>query len=101
MESAYITAALIVLFLSFIQNITFSLVSRARNRNHHAWHGVASVLSNSVWFLTFAYITKEGWDLSLIIPYTIGTTAGSIFGTHIAMRVERWLQASADDHLNK
>lgn len=97
----YIITAIIVLTLSFVQNITFSLVSRARNRNHHTWHGVASVLSNSVWFLTFAYISKEGWDLSLIIPYTIGTTAGSIFGTHIAMGVERKLQASADSHLTK
>jgi hypothetical protein len=101
MTIEYITTAAIVLGLSCAQNVTFSLVSRARNRNHHAWHAIASVLSNSVWFLTFAFMTKSGWGLELIIPFTAGTTAGSLIGTHIAMKVEVFLNASGEAHLKK
>lgn len=93
------TAALIVLALAFGQNITFSLVSRARNRSHHGWHAAASLISNATWFACFSYLSREGWGAELAIPYIIGSTGGSIFGTAVAMRIEAALNASADGHL--
>jgi hypothetical protein len=37
----------------------------------------------------------------LFIPYVIGTIAGSTYGMTISMRIEKWLGATADGHINK
>ena len=79
--------------IAYAQNISFSLVSRARNRNHMGYHAAASVLSNGVWFATFHYLVVNEMSWILFIPYCIGTVAGSLTGAKLSMKIESWLGA--------
>lgn len=88
-----------VLVLAFFQNVSFSIVSRSRNRDNMAYHLVASVFSNGIWFLTMRELVVSELSLILAIPYIVGTVAGSIFGVKVSMRIESWLGAASDSHL--
>ena len=94
-----ILVALKILGLAFIQNISFSIVSRSRNRNNKKYHIIASLFSNSIWFLTFRELILGDMNYYLFIPYVIGTVIGSSYGMTISMKIEKWLGASADGHL--
>lgn len=94
-----ITAMLTILALSYIQNISFSIVSRSRNRNNYKYHLFAAIASNSIWFLTFRQLVTANMDWILFIPYVIGTVAGSLSGVYVSMKIEKWLGAYSDDHL--
>ena len=85
--------------LAFIQNTSFSMVSRSRNRDNMSYHAIASLLSNTLWFLTMRELFKQDLDIYLFAPYALGTISGSIFGVKISMIIEKWLDASADGHL--
>lgn len=78
-----------IMLLAFIQNITFSLVSRSRNRDNMNFHIIASILSNTVWFLTFRQLVISEMDWKLFVPYTIGTVIGSVTGAKISMYIEK------------
>lgn len=82
-----------LIILAYVQNISFSIVSRARNRNHQVYHAVAAVLSNFVWFATFRLLVIEDMDWTLIIPYTFGTVAGSLTGARVSMWIEKKIGA--------
>lgn len=85
--------------LAYVQSISFSLVSRSRNRNNITYHIIASVFSNGVWFLTFRELVLSDMNLILFVPYTIGTVAGSVTGVKISQKIEQWLGAESDSHL--
>jgi hypothetical protein len=87
---------LLILVLAFVQNISFSLVSRARNRDNMWYHATAAVLSNGVWFLTFNRLIEMGMSFSLFIPYCAGTVAGSLTGARISIWIEKAIGARAD-----
>lgn len=91
--------ALYLALLSGAQQISFTLVSRSRNRGHMGYHMVASILSNGVWFLTFRQANLEQWSPDLYLPFTLGGTAGSISGAGISMQIERKLGISSDAHV--
>ena len=84
---------LILIGLAFIQNVSFSLVSRARNRDHMGYHAAASVFSNGIWFATFHLLVTADMTWVLFIPYLIGTVAGSLFGAKVSIRIEKFLGA--------
>lgn len=90
-----------ILVLAFIQNISFTIVSRSRNRDNKKYHMIASLFSNSIWFLTFRELIQGDMNLILFVPYVIGTIVGSTYGMMISMKIEKWLGASADEHLKK
>lgn len=90
-----------ILILAFIQNVSFSIVSRSRNRNNVKYHLVAAFFSNTVWFLTFRELIKGDMNLLLFMPYCVGTMIGSALGVKISMFFERMFGASADGHLKK
>ena len=92
---------IIILGLAFIQNISFSIVSRSRNRDNIRYHIIAASLSNTIWFLTFRQLILSDMNYVLLLPYMIGTVAGSVFGVKISMRIEKWLGATADGHVIK
>jgi len=93
------TAILTILVLAFVQNISFSIVSRSRNRDNIRYHIIAATFSNSIWFLTFRQLILADMNFILFIPYCAGTVAGSVFGVKISMFLEKILGASADAHL--
>lgn len=88
-----------ILFLAFIQNVSFSIVSRSRNRDNLKYHLFASVFSNGIWFLTFRELVTSQMSLALLVPYIAGTVAGSIYGVKISMKIEQILNAQSDSHL--
>lgn len=90
-----------ILGLAFIQNTSFSMVSRSRNRDNMNYHIIASLFSNTLWFLTMRELVLADLNWWLLIPYAIGTVCGSVYGAKLSMRIEKWLGASADGHLNK
>jgi hypothetical protein len=89
-----------ILLLAFIQNVSFSMVSRSRNRDNMTYHIIAAVFSNTLWLLTVRELVLADMSIWLSIPYTIGTVTGSVFGVKISMKIEKWLNASSDSHLN-
>ncbi|MBI3020266.1 MAG: hypothetical protein HYY60_03000 [Parcubacteria group bacterium] len=90
-----------MMFIAFAQNVSFSMVSRARNRDSIMYHMVAAWCSNGVWFATFAYLVYFKLNWMLFVPYTCGTVAGSLTGTQISMWIERILGATSDSHVAK
>jgi predicted lysophospholipase L1 biosynthesis ABC-type transport system permease subunit len=91
---------LTVLVLAFIQNISFTLVSRSRNRDNKQYHIIASVFSNGIWFLTFRELVLADMTFILFIPFVIGTVLGSVYGMSVSMKIEKMLNASTDKHLD-
>jgi predicted neutral ceramidase superfamily lipid hydrolase len=92
-------AGITIMALAFIQNISFSLVSRSRNRDNMKYHIIASGFSNTIWFMTFKQLIMTDMSYYVLPFYMIGTIAGSVFGVKISMRIERWLGATSDGHL--
>lgn len=82
--------------------ISFALVSRARNRNNALYHLVAAMCSNGMWFFVLHLVaTMAGGDSALFTPYAIGTAIGGLIGVRIAMFIERKTGALADAFINK
>lgn len=92
-------AGLVILLLAFVQNISFSLVSRSRNRDNMKYHVIASMFSNTIWFLTFRELILSDMSLYVLPFYMVGTIVGSVSGVKISMKIERWLGATSDSHL--
>lgn len=90
-----------IFILALIQNVSFTIVSRSRNRDNKRYHIIASLFSNSVWFLTFKELVTHDMNLILFVPYVLGTIIGSTYGMTISMKIEKILNASSDSHLNK
>jgi hypothetical protein len=65
------------------------------------YHLIASFFSNTIWFLTFRELIKADMDWTLFIPYAVGTMIGSVTGAKISMRIEKWLGATSDGHVEK
>lgn len=84
---------IIILVLSFVQNISFSMTGRSRNRDNMTYHAFCSVFSNGLWFLTMHHLVAASLTYWLVIPYIIGTVAGSILGAKISMRIEKLIGA--------
>ena len=94
-----IIAMVTILLLAFIQNISFSIVSRSPNRNNMRYHLIAAFFSNTIWFITFRQLVKADMTLLFFAPYCCGTMLGSVFGVKISMWIEGKLGAAADGHL--
>ena len=63
------------------------------------YHILAASASNTIWFLTFRQLILEDMSYAFLLPYMIGTVAGSVFGVKISMKIEKWLGATADGHV--
>lgn len=97
--SDLLVSCLTIMALALVQNVSFSIVSRSRNRDNMAYHLVAAVFSNGIWFLTFRELVTADMSLTLFVPYTVGTVAGSLCGVKVSMWIERLLGAESDSHL--
>lgn len=88
--------ALIILALAFIQNVSFSMVSRSRNRDNLTYHTICSVFSNGIWFLTMRQLVISDMTAWLMLPYIMGTVSGSLAGQVVSMRIEKMIGARSD-----
>ena len=89
-------AVLGIVGFGIAQQISFSIVSRSRQRNNMMYHIIASIFSNGVWFLTFRQIQHQEWLLALYVPYAAGTAIGSIMGVGVSMGIEKRLNIVSD-----
>jgi uncharacterized membrane protein YfcA len=96
-----LTKMLLLMLLAFAQSVSFSVVSRSRNRNNITYHMIASIFSNAIWFLTFRSLVVNNMNFALFIPYTIGTVGGSVTGVKVSQFIEKILHAESDSHLIK
>jgi hypothetical protein len=88
-----------IFLLALIQNVSFSMVSRSRNRDNLNYHIIAAFFSNTIWFMTMRELVLSDMTFWLFIPYTLGTVIGSVWGVKQSMKIERWLDARSDSHL--
>lgn len=88
---------LIMMVMAFCQSVSFSIVSRSRNRNSKSYHFIAAIFSNGVWFATLKYLAiTNGMTWVLFIPYTVGTVGGSVTGQAISMWIEKKLHIGVE-----
>ena len=92
---------LTILLLAFGQNTSFTILSRSRNRSSFAYHLIAAVFSNGIFFITFRQLVLSEVTWQLFVPYTIGTVAGSLLGAKLSMWIEVRLGAASDKHLTQ
>ena len=86
-------SGVIILVLAFVQNVSFSMVSRSRNRDNMTYHAVCSVFSNGIWFATMHHLVVSDLTWWLLAPYVVGTVAGSVAGAKISMFIEQLIGA--------
>lgn len=86
----------LLLAVSAWQAVSFTMVSRARQRNNAQYLAWCSVFSNGVWYLAMQALTMGhiGWDKAA--PYVVGNAAGSLVGQNFAMRAEQATGALVD-----
>lgn len=84
---------LLILVLAFFQNVSFTMVSRSRNRDNMTYHAICSVFSNGLWFATMSLLVAADLTFWLAIPYIIGTVSGSILGAKVSMKIEKMIGA--------
>jgi putative flippase GtrA len=80
---------ILLMVVSFVQNMAFTWVSRSRNSGDPAYHRYAAYCSNSIWFAANVLIwhqvwtaleTGNWWHLVIAgVAYTISTAEGSVF----------------------
>jgi hypothetical protein len=83
-----------VALVGFLQNVSFTLVSRGRNSGSLAYHAIASVFSNGIYaallFINVDIIAgaKTG-PVTFLVVYTATTLSGSVFAHWLALRMEK------------
>ncbi len=88
--------ALILLAVCIIQAWSFTIVSRARQRNNQQYLAWASVFSNGVWYICMHYLAQGKITLEKAAPYLVGNAGGSLLGQNVAMKVEQVTGALMD-----
>jgi len=91
-----LTGGAVLLFFSTWQALSFTLKSRAGQRNNQQYLAWASVFSNGVWFLTMHQLALGAITLDKAMPYILGGAAGSLIGQLLSMKVERATGALTD-----
>jgi hypothetical protein len=99
-EQVWIAQSL-TLGAALLQNSAFTVVSRARQRNHELYLEWASVFSNGIWFLTLSVLVFNDLSSYLLIPYLVGTGIGSLWGQNFAIALENKIGATMESTLKK
>lgn len=94
-QSNFVNVSLLLGY-AFFQSVSFSVVSRARQRNHDVYLMWASVFSNGVWYLTMHQLALKNITPDKTAPYVVGGITGSLVGQNIAMQVEKKINARMD-----
>lgn len=88
-----------VFLVSLLQGISFSLISRSRNRDNITYQVIASLLGNFLWYLTMRYLVLSEMSFEVGVPFVLGTTLGGLIGVKCSMYIEKILHATSDGHI--
>lgn len=86
----------LVMVLAYFQNTTYGLQSRSANRNSNAYHAIAALAANAVFFLNRNLLVNRDVPLALLATYTFFTILGTLHGNAISMRIESWFKLDAE-----
>lgn len=76
---------LLLLLSVFLQNASFTLVSRARNTKSIRFHAIASFASNGMYLLVIRQIVTNLDSIGMQLTYLFGSVAGSVFMHWLSM----------------
>lgn len=76
----------LMLFVTVLQNASFTLVSRARNSKSLFYHGIAATLSNGMYLLVLSQLVTKLDSTPVKIAYLIGSVIGSVLMHWTAMK---------------
>lgn len=99
MELSQILWLLAIAPVAFVQNMTFTLVSRSRNSADPSYHRKCAWLSNGTWFVCYVLIMKNIWDPIMngdflhvgfaLVIYTVATAEGSVVMMKRLLKTEK------------
>ena len=95
------SAQVLILGAALLQTSAFTVVSRARQRNHAQYLEWASVFSNGIWFVTLNILVVNSLASYLWVPFLVGSGIGSLWGQAFAMRLETEISATMDTPATK
>jgi len=72
--------------LVFLQSMSFTFVSRARNNNNFKIAWVASLCSNGTYLLVFRKLVTDFSDLAICVLYVAAMTIGTVVQMAISIR---------------
>jgi multidrug transporter EmrE-like cation transporter len=83
----------LLFFATILQNLSFTVVSRARNSDNIMFHALAAIASNGLWFIVANSVIAKPNSVPLGITYVVGTVSGSILGHYVSMNfLEKWFK---------
>ena len=86
-----------LILISFVLNVLWTMMGRARNRNNLIYHGILVFISNILWICFMkTLMTTSTYEM---VFACIGSTFGSICGQPISMKIEKYIKANSDDHI--
>lgn len=85
---------LLIAVFAFLQNVSFTFVSRGRNSGSLTYHMIAAIFSNGMYaallFMSIDLLANaQARPMTFLTCYTMATLGGSIFAHWLAMRIER------------
>lgn len=93
-------SAIWLIIITLAMQISFALVSRARQRNNALYHLLAAILSNGSWFFMLHLVAAMAKnEFRLFVPYAVGAAVGTFVGTWLAMQIEVKTGALADRYI--
>lgn len=88
--------------IAYIQNISYSLQSRAGTRSSNAFHAFTAVFASLVFFMTLRYLFRDQQMSLLLLPtYMFATVFGSLHGNVVSRKIEKWIGAQTEAPKNQ
>ncbi|KKS44020.1 MAG: hypothetical protein UV48_C0005G0017 [Candidatus Azambacteria bacterium GW2011_GWA2_42_9] len=82
-------AVIILMAVAYLNNVSYSMVSRSAVRDNAPYHAFTVLLSNVLWYSTLNLLIKDDMTIILFVPYTVATVWGSFTGAVASMKVEK------------
>ncbi len=83
-------------FMFALETTSFTVASRAGNRNNMIYHLYARLFKGIVWFLTFEYAVIHNMSFDIFVPVGLGMILGEVFGQKIGVKIESKIGAVMD-----
>jgi len=84
------------MLLAFLQNLSYSMQSRAANRSNNLYHLIATIFATLIFFISLTYLITLKVTYEVLLTYILGTMLGSLYGVSLSAKVEKYLGAVAN-----
>lgn len=85
-----------VILLALMQNVAYTMQSRARLRSSDTYHAIAAIAATMAFFFSIKFLIAHRVTIDLLAPYTFATVAGNLWGKKLSERIERAIGAVAN-----